>query len=1743
LTVRKKALHSFLIAGMMLGNMNGTIVHGISTVSTSNNVQTQPTKKGIETKTSNKTTSDTVVNKNTKSETTTESSKKKEQKTEEQKTEEQKTKEQVKETEKLIKGLISPRYAIEPPTSIPVAPNQLSVEHGNILSEYIQNGIRSKFDISSDTLTVGDTIVLTNVSPIYYRESPIPLYKPGSGYHTRVENLSPLRDNGAAHPRPVYTINVESKSGNWRMQLTPTEQATAEDMNLGEIGVVFTRLKLAPPQEEIFEIPRFPYSYWWGNADEGGYSIERISTEFSFDGFSKTNIGNIKASVKEGSHTLEHQQKIPDPKEYIKVDNTRGTVSYEWVKVPDSTKIGKQEVSIKVSDESGRAPVTVNFDLEIKPLIKAIKDSIQIYQNDPVPKIEEIFEVTHQGSYQLSWVTSTSTSTPGMYSWQAKVLTQDGREATANVNVEIIPDEGLEIELNSIDEQQLGNTTSLLSNNRFKELIKKVSFRGTPIDIDSLELVGAESLEPNYDTVGEQILRLTVQGRRPDVNAMTKGTVEAKVNVRWGSTILMKTSNGESAGAFSLTLDNSSSNSIPLKITRGLSSPLDVPVGPQVSPFSLYYSFEILRNQQVTYSQDVSNRATLQQIINQFGNSSSTIDVRLNDVIKIYHPEHTINSSVVMIDEKENDFTYDTPYAYYKVTAYGFEPIPLLDAEVSQKSFVLGENTKNIDPASLLKHVTINGRVIDNSLYQVESSVDFDTSTIGTRSMRLKVSMNDGLATKEFDVDYQVKWGSTILLKGLDDATVGAFSLLKENDQWALHASQGVSGTDLSQPVNNHFGRDIYYGIEVIENITTKYQYNVLGNQSIREGIEGFNQGKPLNVKQGDVIKVYHAEPTGNSLLMQDELAKDFTMGSNDAYYEVTEHGLEPILAISTDTKPQEFSLGDDAAGIDGTQLINQVTINGTELTPDLYTVKQLGNFDTTTVGQKELAIQFDTKDGVVSKVITVPYEVKWGRTIVMKSSTGGSAGVFSLQTTNTTRQLKIHHGFDSPLDERLGNDQDLYYSIEVLRGEKVQYSQKVPGRVTLQDVINSFGTNGTPAVTVQLDDVIKIYHPQKSPGSSVLMVDELEEDFTYGSDYAYYKVTTYGFEAMPVMEVHTANKAFYLAQDVSTASDAELIDRVTINGKTVDPEEYTIERRSEIDTTTIGNKNVAMRVKMNDGLSSVQLELPYQVKWGSTFVLKGEEKEGKRGIVGSFSLLDQNDELAIYATKGEDETELNAPVNPAYGRNAYYRIDILADPKNKANSLFPDNIKYTYEVAGNQTVRQAIEGFNNGQSLPVEEGDIFRVYHAETDNQNLLMWDDIVKNYTAGLNYAYYEVKNGEFEPITMIHADVASQELVLGEDTSEVDVTTLVENVAFNGQSLNTELYKVEQTGAFDTHTTGEKTVTVKVSTADGVSSTDIEVPYEVKWGSTIHLKNRKGETVGSFGLLKNSKQIEIQSVQGTDQTVLKNRVNEYDDTEVYYGIEILNERKQSKYQYEVRGTQTIEQAISRFNTGKALAVTPGDIVKVYHVDTSNNLLMAEENERNYTYGSNYAYYKVTDYGFEPTGELTVEPAQPSFAQGTERVDLKSLVKEVKVNGRVIPKNVYTVSLDGTSEIDTETMGSRFVSLDVKVDRSYGSLSTRTESSYEIVEPGQETTPGEEDANAGGAEGTDTSNDPDADGISAETGLGEGSAAEGDESKLPQTNQTINRVLPYIGACFLLIVGFVLWKRKTSKKSFDKQ
>lgn len=60
------------------------------------------------------------------------------------------------------------------------------------------------------------------------------------------------------------------------------------------------------------------------------------------------------------------------------------------------------------------------------------------------------------------------------------------------------------------------------------------------------------------------------------------------------------------------------------------------------------------------------------------------------------------------------------------------------------------------------------------------------------------------------------------VLKGLEDATVGAFSMINQDDNWSIKATKGEDTTVLENPVNNVFGRDVYYRIEVVENPDAK---------------------------------------------------------------------------------------------------------------------------------------------------------------------------------------------------------------------------------------------------------------------------------------------------------------------------------------------------------------------------------------------------------------------------------------------------------------------------------------------------------------------------------------------------------------------------------------------------------------------------------------------------------------------------------------------------------------------------------------------------------------------------------------------------------------------------------------------------------------------------------------------------------------------------------------------------------
>ncbi|WVT92679.1 hypothetical protein U8517_07530 [Enterococcus durans] len=716
----KKLLHSSLILGLTFGNISGPVVEAVSSLESVERSAIGSTSKTDSTSTSEKKKEKTTAT-TAKEKSTTESKKKTE-------------KESVKllEGESLLQGDTLLRSLAQPiPDNLPETDYNNDILISGWMVREVQRRITANFSPQTDNYVVGDTIAADDLFSGY---SGIATPQNHSGFPTSLLTITPYNVNVlqriAFSPTfgvTIYYMDVISESGNWRMRMLPTDDAVGKIL-AGKLNATFTRLKVAPPQEEVFKVPRLPVNYGWNSSAGTHLNTFVVPAEFKVD--VPLTIGALTAKEKSGTHALELHAAVPDPKEYVDVGNSRGNVSYQWEVAPDTSKLGVQPVRVRVSDQTGRS-VTTTFNISIEKLITPKSGTFDILQYDKVPDPKDYFDVVTAQKYTLEWINNPSTSTVGVQTWRARVKTEDGREAEAEIKMNIKRNEGLTIKLKPMENRSIGKTYPTLATS-FKNYVESVTMHGREIDMNTVEFVPEESIEPKNDVVGRHSVKMTLQTKHPDSGTIIKGSAETSVNVSWGQTILMRAKDGRSAGAFSLNLDSSNASNATIVMRRGLDSPWNEAVNPNAQQFAPYYKFEVLRNGNEIYAQEIHNRSTLQEISDAFGRPNKAITVQMNDLIKITHPEKSANSSVVMIDEKEHDFTYGSDYAYYRVTQNGFVPAPVVEAESAGKVFVLGEDTRNIDSASLIENATINGEKLDKSEYTVEALDHFDTSTIGS---------------------------------------------------------------------------------------------------------------------------------------------------------------------------------------------------------------------------------------------------------------------------------------------------------------------------------------------------------------------------------------------------------------------------------------------------------------------------------------------------------------------------------------------------------------------------------------------------------------------------------------------------------------------------------------------------------------------------------------------------------------------------------------------------------------------------------------------------------------------------------------------------------------------------------------------------------------------------------------------------------------------------------------------------
>ncbi|MFP7406743.1 wall-associated protein [Enterococcus lactis] len=991
-----------------------------------------------------------------------------------------------------------------------------------------------------------------------------------------------------------------------------------------------------------------------------------------------------------------------------------------------------------------------------------------------------------------------------------------------------------------------------------QELYLGESLPDSPMDLlenvsddrdDPSELKATYLNRPNIDRVGEMTASIQLEDSGGAVSV-----IEVPITVKWGSTISLRGNSNITVGAYSLTKNGD--GTLHLHSTFGDNSVYrDRQVHPDYGS-SDFYHLEVFDGETSIYKYAVRGDQLIGEAINGF-NHGNPLEVSVGNTIRVFCRDSDIDRNNLMVNEIEKNHTYETDYAYYRVTEEGLEPAPVLVAKSLKQDFVLGEDITELNPHDLFEYVGLNNCVISSDKYEVEQLIGFDTSLVGTRNAKVKITSTVANISLEVEIPYEVKWGSTISLRGLSDRTVGAYSLTRSADgTLRLHSTFGDNRTNQGMQVHSYYGSSVYYSIEVFDGETSTYQYEVTGNAIIRNAINGFNQGNPLEVSAGNIIKVFHGESHSRSRLMVNEVAENYSFGTPFSYYRVTDNGLVPIKHLEAEAVPQTFNLGESVDGRDLKEFVKDVQVNGVAVDASEYEISLRSEVNTTLIDTREVEVEIRTTDGLGILRTTVPYEVKWGSTISLRGLNDRTAGAYSL-TRSVDGTLRLYSTFgdnranlDTQVHPYYGSS--VYYSIEVLDGETSTYQYEVPGNISNRNAINGFN-QGDP-LEVSAGNIIKVYHAESNTRSR-LMVNEVAENYSFGTLFSYYRVTDNGLVPIKQLEAEAAPQTFNLGESADGRNLKELVRNVRVNGTVVDASEYEVTLRSELDTSLIGTREIEVEIRTTDELGMTQITVPYDVKWGSTISLRGL---GDR-TAGAYSLTRSVDgTLRLHSTFGDNRANLDTQVHPYYGSSVYYSIEVLDG----------ETSTYQYEVTGNAVIRNAINGFNQGDPLEVSAGNIIKVYHAESNTRSRLMVNEVAENYSFGTLFSYYRVTDNGLVPIKQLEAEAVPQTFNLGESADERNLKELVRNVRVNGTVVDASEYEVTLRSELDTSLIGAREIDIEVRTTDGLGIVQLTVPYEVKWGNSIIAQDQAAnsdKTVAVLSLTEENNLPKLTATQG--------------------------------------------------------------------------------------------------------------------------------------------------------------------------------------------------------------------------------------------------------------------------------------
>ncbi|KAA0747619.1 peptidase M60 [Bacillus sp. AY3-1] len=552
------------------------------------------------------------------------------------------------------------------------------------------------------------------------------------------------------------------------------------------------------------------------------------------------------------------------------------------------------------------------------------------------------------------------------------------------------------------------------------------------------------------------------------------------------------------------------------------------------------------------------------------------------------------------------------------------------------------------------------GKLVQNLDENVKVTGKIIWSKLDAGKQEVLVEIEDEKGNKN-SIPVQVNgiYGDSIIFQGISNDVMSTVTL--------RHNEKELNVNFTSNKIHYRFEKEEYMGLTV---------YDRNGIEKKRVSAEGQETGKRfaelngVDFEYGDVVKVFHAEPSRLKWYQNNKLADQGKVkNKKEKFFKITPQGFELKGSLQEVTaKAQQVVVGTDVEKLDPKAFVE---------VKDGEVVGFVEKPNTTKIGEQQVKVE--TKDRFGNKQVTeVPVEVVYGDSIVYAGYGDDIASIVTLKH----EEKKFHvTDMDSEIHEYF--NKELYMGITLYdRDGKEKKHVTAEGQETSENFAKQ--VNG---MQFEYGDVVKVFHVEPDRlkwYQNNTLTGQGEEK---GAKELFFKVTEKGFERMDMLQEVTAKP-----QQVVVGTDIEKLDAKNF----VDVKDGEVVGFVEKpNTSKIGEQQVKVETKDQFGNKKVT-EVSLEVTYGDSFVY-----QGLSDVIRSIVTVNHDDQK-LHVTYTNEQIH-------RYFKNELYMGITLYDQ----NGMEKKHVT----AEGQETSKNFAEQVN-GTSF--QYGDVVKVYHTESGR---LIW------------------------------------------------------------------------------------------------------------------------------------------------------------------------------------------------------------------------------------------------------------------------------------------------------------------------------------------------------------------------------------------------------------------------------------